>query len=272
MLKTRVLTALVMAPIAIALVFLAPAWVFRLAAALLLLTGCWEFRRLANLGPRAGWLLFGLQTGIFALMYLNWDLFAENAAAMLTAGCLAWALMFTRLITYRDEQIADARFQTTSFVSALAAITSCWFALGWMRDQEQGEFLILLLLIIIWAADVGAYFSGRQFGRTKLAPLISPKKTWEGVIGGNMLAGIAAILLDRYIAVIDAGILPLLFLTIATVMTSICGDLFISAHKRTVKLKDAGSLFPGHGGVLDRFDSLLPGASFFALGVWILAT
>ena len=272
MLKTRVLTALVMAPIAIALVFLAPAWVFRLAAALLLLTGCWEFHRLANLGPRAGGLLFGLQTGIFALMYLNWDLFAENAAAMLTAGCLAWALMFTRLITYRDEQIADARFQTTSFVSALAAITSCWFALGWMRDQEQGEFLILLLLIIIWAADVGAYFSGRQFGRTKLAPLISPKKTWEGVIGGIMLAGIAAILLDQYIAVIDAGILPLLFLTIATVMTSICGDLFISAHKRTVKLKDAGSLFPGHGGVLDRFDSLLPGASFFALGVWILAT
>ncbi len=272
MLKTRVLTALVMAPIAIALVFLAPAWVFRLAAALLLLTGCWEFRRLANLGPRAGWLLFGLQTAIFTLMYLNWDLFTEKAPAMLTAGCLAWALMFTRLITYRDELTADVRFQTTSFVSALAAITSCWFALGWMRDQEQGEFLILLLLIIIWAADVGAYFSGRQFGRTKLAPLISPKKTWEGVIGGIMLAGIAAILLDQYIAVIDAGILPLLFLTIVTVMTSICGDLFISAHKRTVKLKDAGSLFPGHGGVLDRFDSLLPGASFFALGVWILGT
>ncbi len=272
MLKTRILTALVLAPIAIAVVFLAPAWVFRLVSALLLLTGCWEFRRLANLGPRAGWLLFGLQTGIFALMYLNWDLLTEQAPAILTAGCLAWGLMFIRLIAYHDNQAADTRFQTTSFVSALAAITFCWFALGWMRDQQHGEFLILLLLIIIWAADIGAYFSGRQFGRTKLAPLISPKKTWEGVIGGIVLSGIAAILLDRYITGIGAGILPLLALTTVTVLTSICGDLFISAHKRTVKLKDAGSLFPGHGGVLDRFDSLLPGASFFALGVWILGT
>jgi phosphatidate cytidylyltransferase len=272
LLKTRILTAVILAPLAITVVFFAPDWMFRLTAALLLMIGCWEFHRLAKLNSTATWILYSLQAGLIILMYLNWENLNEYASVILVVSCIAWILMFLRLFGYRDNRAAGLRFQAISFVSALASITSCWFAISWLRDQAHGEYLILLLLIIIWAADVGAYFSGRSFGRTKLAPSISPKKTWEGVIGGILLAGLAAVLVGRFAPGIDSPFLPLIALTAVTVLTSICGDLFISLHKRTVNLKDAGSLFPGHGGVLDRLDSLLPGSVFFATGVWILGS
>jgi phosphatidate cytidylyltransferase len=245
-------------------------WMFRLTAALLMMIGCWEFHRLAMLKNAATWLLYSLQAGLIILMYLNWEALSVYSGPVLMTACIAWALMFMRLAGFHENQDAGVRFQAASFVSALVAITSCWFALCWLRDQTHGEYLILLLLIIIWAADVGAYFSGRAFGKTKLAPLISPKKTWEGVAGGVILAAITALLLSKFVPGIDSSLFPLMGLTAVTVMTSICGDLFISLHKRTVKLKDAGSLFPGHGGVLDRLDSLLPGSVFFAMGIWIL--
>lgn len=261
---------MVLAPLAIATVFIAPIWVFRLAVTLLMLTGCFEFRRLANLPPLAGWALFGLQSALIALMWLNWNLVSAYPMMVLSAACFTWLLMFVRL-RYRDSQAAGFFYQSVSFVCALAAISFCWFALNWLHDQPHGDYLVFSLLIIIWAADVGAYFSGRQFGRTKLAPSISPSKTWEGVIGGILLAGIAALLLRSYSSLSSVGIILLLLLTAITVCSSICGDLFISIHKRTVGLKDAGRVFPGHGGVLDRFDSLLPAAPFFALGIWWLS-
>ena len=270
MLKTRILTALVLGPTILAVVFFTPPWFFRLATALLLLTGCWEFRRLANLKAPIDWILMGLQTLMIALMYINWDLFSRQPAAILSAACLAWGVMFLRLRHFADGQDAGPRYQAASFISALAVLSFSWFALAWLRDQPSGEFLILQLFFIIWAADIGAYFSGRQFGKSKLAPSISPKKTWEGVVGGILLSGIVAILLSRLTPLSETPWVLILALTAVTVMTSIGGDLFISLHKRTVNMKDAGKIFPGHGGVLDRFDSLLPGASFFALGVWVL--
>jgi phosphatidate cytidylyltransferase len=178
--------------------------------------------------------------------------------------------MFLRLIRYRADQAPELSFQAASFASALAGITICTFSLAVLRDQAHGEFLILLLLIIIWAADIGAYFSGRYFGRTKLAPVISPNKTWEGVIGGVVLASITALLLTYYTPGLETAAGPVAILVAATVLTSVGGDLFISIHKRTMNLEDCGKIFPGHGGVLDRFDSLLAGVPFFALGIWIL--
>ena len=272
MLRTRILTAVVLAPAGIAMIFLAPAWVFKLVVVLFMLTGTWEFRRLAGLQMAPGLTLLALQTFIMALMFLYWPLVTGHAFTILLAGCFGWCLMFLRLARYRADQAPDLSFQAAGFLSALAGITTCTFSLALLRDQAHGEFLILLLLIIIWAADIGAYFSGRYFGRTNLAPVISPKKTWEGVVGGIALAGIAALLLTHYTPGVGAGAGPAVILVAVTVLTSVGGDLFISIHKRTVKIKDCGNIFPGHGGVLDRFDSLLAGAPFFALGIWVLGS
>ncbi len=272
MLKTRILTAVVLAPASIAMILLAPAWVFRLVVVLLMLTGTWEFRRLAGLQIGPGLILLTLQTLISALMFLYWASLADHAFAILLAACLLWFMMFLRLARYSADEAPGTLFQVHGFLSALVGITACIFSLAWIRDQAHGEFLILLLLIVIWAADVGAYFSGRYFGRTKLAPVISPNKTWEGVIGGMILSGVAALLLGGYIPGLETAARPMVVLVAITVLASVGGDLFISLHKRTVKIKDCGKIFPGHGGVLDRFDSLLAGAPFFALGMQVLGS
>ena len=271
MLKIRIITALVIVPLTLAVVFLAPPAIFRLLIALLLLTGCWEYRRIAALAAGPGWALMGLQAAILAAMLWSWPVSAADALWVLGAGCITWLLMFTRLLMVRPGSAPDAEYRRLSFVSAVATITFCCFALCWLRDLPRGEVVVFLLFLLIWASDVGAYFSGRAFGRRKLAPVISPKKTWEGVYGGIALAIAAAFLLANVIAGMDLSPLALVVISAATTLSSVGGDLFISIHKRTVGLDDTGKLFPGHGGVLDRYDSLLAGAPFFALAWGLLA-
>jgi phosphatidate cytidylyltransferase len=271
LLKTRIITALIIFPATIAVVFLSPAWLFRLLIALVLLTGCWEFRRLADLPALPGRALVGLQVAIIALLIYYWPAAKSGAIIILLAGCLAWVLMFSRLFIYREGEKPGNSFRQLGFLSALGATTFCWFSLSWLRDQPNGPFIVFLLLLIIWASDVGAYFSGRQFGRQKLAPVISPKKTREGVYGGIVLAAAAAFLWSELIAGLSIQAGALLAMSVLTTLASVGGDLFISIHKRTLGLQDTGTIFPGHGGVLDRYDSLLAGAPFFALAYGVLA-
>ena len=265
MLRTRVLTAVVILAVTLSVVFLAPTWLFRLAVALLLLTGCWEFRRIADLSPAAGWTLLVLQAAIIGGMYLGWPPDTDDALRTLAVGCGAWLLMYVRLLRFRPDDRPNGGFRRLGFASALAAVSFCCFALWWLRDQPNGPVIVFLLFLLIWASDVGAYFAGRLFGRHRLAPVISPKKTWEGVYGGIALAIAAAFLLANGISGLGVPALALVVTSAVTTLASVGGDLFISIHKRTVQMKDTGALFPGHGGVLDRYDSLLAGAPFFAL-------
>jgi phosphatidate cytidylyltransferase len=271
LLRIRILTALVILPATLALVFLAPAWLFRLAVGVLMMIGCWEFRRLADLSERAGLALLVLQAFVVAGLLLTWPAAALNAKLLLAGASAAWLLLFTRLALYRPGVPPDARYRRLGFASAIGTLSFCLFALCWLREQPMGEWRVFMLFLMIWAADVGAYFSGRFLGRHKLAPRISPNKTWEGALGGVALATAAAFLLHFLVAgLAQASPAELVALAVVTILASVGGDLFISMHKRSVGLKDSGRLFPGHGGVLDRYDSLLAGAPFFALALaWL---
>ena len=271
MLRTRVMTAAVIFLVTLAVVFLAPPLVFKLIIALLMMIGASEFGRISDLSAPASRSLLGLQALLFAGLFYAWDTLTAFALPLLAAGCLAWLALFIRLHLYRAGSTADGRFRRLGFVSALVGLTYCWFSLSWLQGQEQGRLVLFGLLLIIWASDTGAYFAGKQFGRRKLAPVISPKKTWEGVYGGIALALFAAWLWTWPITHMNTPLPQLAVITAVTALTSVCGDLFISLHKRTVGLDDAGQLFPGHGGVLDRYDSLLAGAPFFALAFGYLA-
>ncbi|MEJ2402060.1 MAG: phosphatidate cytidylyltransferase [Xanthomonadales bacterium] len=271
MLRTRILTALVIFPVTLAVVFLATPSVFKGAIAILLLAGCLEFRRICALSVAAGAALLALQIVIFGVLFFGWDRIEPHAIAILAAGCLAWLLLFVRLPLYRRGAQPTAAFRAAGFLSAPVALTTCGFALAWLQEQPRGAWVVFLLLLIIWASDIGAYFSGKQFGRRKLAPVISPNKTWEGVYGGLLLALLVAWLWSGPITGLGIALPALVAMTVATALSSIGGDLFISLHKRTVGVADAGKLFPGHGGVLDRYDSLLAGAPFFALAFGVLA-
>ena len=152
-------------------------------------------------------------------------------------------------------------------MSGPLALIPAWLILSYMHGSSAyGPALSLSIFVIVWAADVGAYLVGRTIGRVKLAPEISPGKTWEGAIGGLIAATIAAALVATLLG------LPLaVFVGVAAAATmlSVVGDLTVSMFKRYVGVKDSGRLLPGHGGILDRIDSLCAAVPLLYAGLWI---
>ena len=270
MLRTRVITALILLPITLAVVFLAPPVAFKVVFGFLMIAGSREFARISSLSSNTSYVLIAVQAVLIALIFLYWDQAANNASRMLAVACVLWLALFFRLALYEQDQTANSTFRALGFITSLIALTSCFFAVSWLQEQVNGPFVVALLLLLIAAADTGAYFSGKQFGKHRLSPLISPNKTWEGVYGGAALALLAGWLWAT-LTPLEIELPALLVIAVITTLVSIGGDLYISMHKRTVKLDDSGSLFPGHGGVLDRYDSLLAGAPFFALAYGLLA-
>jgi len=270
-LKQRVLTALILLPLALAAIFALPAQWFLIVLAIVLLGGSREYIRLAGLSGRAtGTMMISLQAVIFAVLYQLRDQWDDRILVYLAASCAVWLLMFIRLPLYRPGTPVGRAYRAVSLVTAIASITTAWFALSWIQSQPEGSWLLLLLLLIVWSADTGAYFAGRAFGRRKLVPHISPGKTITGLFGGLTAAPLVAFLAADLMPV--AGLEPsrLILLALATALASVGGDLLISLHKRISGCKDSGNSLPGHGGILDRVDSLLAAGPFFALGLLLV--
>lgn len=145
----------------------------------------------------------------------------------------------------------------------LAYVAIPCMSLLWLRNQQHGIQLVLTLLLIVWATDIGAYFSGRFAGGPKLAPAISPNKTWAGLIGGMVAAAIVAAIATSF-SPTPASIAGALWAGMALAILGQAGDLFESWLKRRAGVKDSGSLIPGHGGLLDRVDGLILATPVFA--------
>lgn len=267
MLKTRVITALFMAPLFFALIFATTEFAFGLCLIALFMIGSWEFGKIGGMQPGIwGWILLVVQALLFYLLFTNPSMISGHAMALLTAACLVWLLMFVRLVVYHEADRVDFQYRIVSFASALASLSFAWIALHWLRIGPSGPWWILVLMLIIWASDTGAYFSGRKFGKRRLAAKISPSKTIAGLMGGLIAGVIISISAVYFIPALSAPMWKLAPVCLLTAFASVGGDLFISLHKRTSGHKDSGFILPGHGGILDRFDSLLAGAPFFALG------
>jgi phosphatidate cytidylyltransferase len=261
MLKQRVITAVFMVLAVLAALFLAPPWLFALlAAAVLLAIGGWEAAALAGITQprRRQWAgLIGL---ILAVAIMIWG-GAGLTLIMLAAAAGAWLLAFLWL-----AQPSWGGHASPLKAGLLALILlGAWLAV--VQLQMQSAWLIVWLLCVIGAADIGAYSTGRTIGGPKLAARISPGKTWSGAIGGMLaallVAPLAAHLLPAPLTPLGVPMLALAGIGLAAV--SIGGDLFISLLKRQAGLKDSSGLLPGHGGLLDRLDSLGAALPFFAL-------
>lgn len=258
MLKTRILTALVLAPIVVAAIYLLPAWAVALFIAAAAGLAMYEWAGLAHLlntPARLGYLVvFVLAAGAAWFVPSAWWLLVLLACfAWLVAGVIV--LVHPRANVLINYPLAVAAFGLVIGLGAWAALVS-------IHQLQHGPHWVMWLLLICWAADIGAYFSGKAFGRRKLAPSVSPGKTWEGAVGGALLAVAVCGGLLAY-----AGLLKPVWigLIVALVAVSIIGDLFESVLKRHSQVKDSGSLLPGHGGMLDRIDSILAAAPVFAL-------
>jgi len=276
MLKTRVLTALVLVPLVLAAMFLLNVRAWGAVTLLVVAIGAAEWARLASYDARRMMLFVGatLASGACLLWLPEAGLVAgrgwpdDLVVAICGAATLFWVAIVP-LWLYRGSQV---RSRALLAIAGWLVLISTWFAVVHIQARSPG--LLLALMAIVWIADTAAYFSGRLFGRRKLAPSISPGKTWEGVYGALFAVGAYAIALlsisarGGYTQAIGIGAaIAWVVLVMLVAGLSIFGDLFESMLKRQRGVKDSGNVLPGHGGVLDRIDALtaaMPAAALIA--------
>jgi len=272
MTQTRVLAALVMAPLAIAAILLLPTPWLALLAAVVFLGGLWEWLRLAEVEDTLARTVL-LVLNLVLMVAMVWasrtasggSLVLLQVAAMVGVGWWLLAALWLRAYDFGSDHDSGAR--VAKLAAGTLAVIPAWCALVLIHAQSpNGHAWLLVALLIVWAADTGAYFAGRKFGRHKLSPRISPNKTIEGLVGGA-LAGVVVGVIGGVVAGTATSKLPAVALVaLAVVLASAVGDLFESLLKRHVGVKDSGDLIPGHGGLLDRMDSVLAALPVFVLG------
>lgn len=257
MLKQRIITALALGAIALLVIFFVPQTAMMAILALLVIAGAWEWSAFLGSTNRAVRFAYvALVAAGIAATWLLWDQ-AALRDALLYAAVVWWLVAFFWIISLPGTVNSAA-----AGLAGLLVLVPAWLAL--VRLHAYSPELLLFLLLLVVAADVGAYFSGRRFGKNKLAPRVSPGKTWEGVIGGVVGAiVVAAIGLSWF----NVPALPFMGLSVVVIFASIVGDLTESLFKRHAGVKDSGSLLPGHGGVLDRVDSVTAAAPVFLVGI-----
>ncbi|WP_445144210.1 phosphatidate cytidylyltransferase [Dyella sp. Tek66A03] len=271
MLLQRTLTALLLAPLVILLILLAPNWLFAPIVAIAFLAAMWEWTSLSGVQNTALRAVFVAFTAV--LLALCWWLRDTAAWPLLIGIGVAWWVLTGQWLRHFAFAAAPTRENRLIKLGAgLLVIVPAWVAVVAIHGSgDHGQWWTLLALFIVWAADIGAYFSGRQFGRRKLAPTISPGKTWAGVYGAFVAGALVALGGGLLLGVGDGKLIGLLTLSVVVVVASIVGDLLESLMKRHAAVKDSGSLFPGHGGLLDRLDSVFAAMPVFAAGMLLLS-
>ena len=256
--RTRVIAALVMAPFAIGAILLLPtSWLVMLAA-LVFLVGLWEWFKLAEIDDTLQRTVL-LTANLLLMVLLVWasagSLVLFQLATLAGIGFWLLALLWLRFFDFGAHEESSARM--LKLAAGTLAIVPAWAALVLIHAGEpHGNRWLLTALAVVWAADTGAYYAGRAFGRRKLFPLISPKKTVAGGVGGLLAGIVAALVLNQFFPV-PVNPLALLAAAALLVVVGIAGDLTESMIKRSVGVKDSGTILAGHGGILDRIDSLL---------------
>ncbi|MBK8184034.1 MAG: phosphatidate cytidylyltransferase [Candidatus Competibacteraceae bacterium] len=265
MLKERILTAAILAIVVVVAVLGLPVAGFGVALLAVVLLGAWEWARLAGIERNRDRLLYG--GAVLALVLALWPLLGHSGfvGGLMMVVVAFWGMALGWMRRYIEQP--DRRDRIAVVAGAgLVVLVAPWVALVALHGQF-GPTSVLFLLLLVSTADIGAFFAGRRWGRRKLAPTLSPGKTWEGVVGGGVVT--------LALALVGAGVLGVsghwfwfVVVCMVTVAFSIVGDLFESMVKRQRRFKDSGSLLPGHGGVLDRIDSLTAAAPIFLLGLY----
>ncbi len=262
-LRQRIVTALLLAAALIAVLFWLPAEVTVAAVMLVVAAGAWEWAGFAGLGAASARIAYmavvGL--GIAAAWWLTGT--PESLRLFLWFTVTWWILAFIWILAGTGRGGS-----TGAAIAGLLVLVPAAVAIGRLTELEPvGRELLFVLVLLVAAADIGAYFGGRRFGRRKLAPTVSPGKTWEGLVSGVAGAAIVGLVTGRLFGMPGPAWLGV---CLAVVLFSVVGDLLESMFKRRVGLKDSSGLLPGHGGVLDRVDSLTAAAPAFLLGLLLL--
>lgn len=289
MLLQRIITALILVPLVVLAVFQLPSEYFSLLIGLITLVAAWEWTNLIGINslikrglfllaliPFMLWLHFWTQFLELAAQVLDWpDVrdFSDALEWLVIAPVLFWILTMI-LIRNAPADVLNLKLKTRyKVLIGWVVLFSTWLFLSRLR-AFYGSEMTLYFLVLIWTADIAAYFAGKKFGKTKLAPEISPGKTVQGMYGALIAGAVWASAFIGYYGFI-AGfdlmrVADFVLLSVLTVLISIYGDLFFSVVKRQRGVKDTGSILPGHGGILDRIDSLIAAAPFYYAGIVVI--
>jgi len=270
MLKQRVITGIVLALSFLAALFVLPAFGFIALMAVVLAYAAWEWGRLAGLTSAAGrgfYMLAVIAVAGALAAYLGFEqniLLAEKSRFLLLLACTWWAIAMLWVQSYPSSAILWGR-RWLCLSMGVFVLLPMWLAFAGLMSLAEGPKLVLAVVLLVALADIGGYFVGRAIGRTKLAPKVSPGKTWEGLLGGQ-LAIFLVVGMTGWFLGFDASRIGLwLGLAMVTGLASVLGDLVESMVKRHRGVKDSGTILPGHGGVLDRIDGLTAALPVFSL-------
>ena len=261
--KTRTVTALVLAPVAIALILFVPTAIFAGITGAVFLYAVWEWTRMLGLRDPAS---RAIAVAVHGLAMLGLWLAHDSLWwwGVIVAG-VAWWLLAALWLRNFSFAVAPTRDNTALKLAAgFLIVVPAWCGLLQVHaGADHGPWWTLFGLMLVWVADSGAYLAGSRWGRTKLAPRISPGKTWAGVYGALVASAVVGVIGAWLLGMRGVALAGIFVLAMLTVLASIVGDLYESLIKRHANVKDSGDLFPGHGGMFDRLDSV-----FAALPVW----
>lgn len=253
--QQRIITAVIALAVLGVVLFLLPPLAVHIVLGLLIVAGAWEWS--GFLGKNSSGIRIVFVATIAALLAATVLFFSAWTNQILMVSLVWWFIALIWIFAF-PTAIPEA----IRWAAGILTLVPLYIALVSLYEFDQ--MMLIFALLVVWVADSGAYLAGRTLGRVKLAVQISPGKTWEGVIGG-LLAVILLVLVRAYYVETDLTIwIPF---CLAAAALSVVGDLTVSMFKRTAGIKDSGSLFPGHGGVLDRVDSVAAAAPLFALGL-----
>lgn len=284
MLKERVLSAIVMVILAVIALFWLSPLAFTIGLSAIIVLGMWEWAQFAGFKrPIARAIVAFVVTCllIFPIIagtsYIQATRFlTDETTPLLFVGGVWWLIAFALVVSYPKSAEIWAKSVAAKFIFGFCTLIP--FLIGTLAlrfyqynlDEHQGTYLLLYVFLLVWGADSGAYFAGRAFGKHKLAPKVSPGKSWEGAIGGVITSAIIAViflnLTPENVFGRELNTSVFIVLSVITVAVSILGDLSESMFKRQAGIKDSSNLIPGHGGILDRIDSLTAAVPVFAIG------
>lgn len=266
MLKNRVVTASILAPLIILAVFYLPPLWFAVLWGAVIAVAAWEWSNLSGMVKTPARIGFVALIGALMLSGPKWAGFALDWLAW---PVIVWWFILSILLRRIPHKLLELGYPTAlKLLIGLFVLVTAWILMVWLR-VNFGVMQVLYLLLLVWAADVAAYFTGKRWGATKLSPEISPGKTVEGLYGALAAAALFAIGIGIFKQFELVKVADLVLLSVVTVLVSVIGDLFESLAKRVRGVKDSGAILPGHGGVLDRIDSLLAAVSVFYAGSFV---
>ncbi|ADJ29125.1 phosphatidate cytidylyltransferase [Nitrosococcus watsonii C-113] len=269
MLKQRLVTALILVSLTVWAMLSFPTGIIAWLLALVMAIGAWEWAGLIQLRDLGARLCY-----VVAVLLLLWGSYSLPLAGVAGVGVIWWGVCTILLVRWAHKRPASSSLLSKlvpGMIVGVLVLVPAWRAVTGLHELPVvGPRMVLLLFILVWLADSAAYLVGRRFGRACLAPALSPGKTREGVYGALGASLLFSLVGGEVLALSGLAWWGFIGLVLLTLLASIAGDLLESLFKRLSAVKDSGSLLPGHGGMLDRFDSLTAAAPVFALGVWWL--